>query len=563
VADGVEAGFAALELRERAFRFIEQHHRVSEEAVLAHVYGGALPSGLRGKLAAPLLADARLERDADGLWSVRLASKNLGSATTFTALVVVPSGPNPTRARLVRLVAFHVQDEHVVAHFDATLNPGRRVPRYVADRVGVEVETLNGLPSFADVLNELERFLSERPILAQDADLAWAFIDAEARGCKRVLVQPRLLDVNDLASALLELEGKPSLGRVASHLGISSTDIAAPDEEARVLVRVGCRLLAMAPSEATRRRDAAVALRRGATARALPDEPGVYVMRDRDQQPLYVGKARRLRSRLAAYVHRPLGATRRLEGLVSHVEVVDSTLCATDLEALILEDREIRRLEPRFNTVRQQRLPRIWIRRPASGLSARGRPLAPPRLELSGGPGSAAGEFVGPFRNEMLADQARQLAREVFELDALRHAEVDVYAEQLAQAWRFLGGDSQTAEALARQRSVTLLRKVVAFDVQAMLLPADPRQANYAVVRPAPGGAEVFVLRGAVLYGWGVVLSVDDDVRPLLDRREPRTYPEDIPVVLRWFGAQRPPTRLVWLPEDDADAIEAAVVSLG
>src|SRR5262245_14245260 len=169
VAESNEHGFAALELRERAFRFIAQHDRVSEEAVLAHVYGGALPGGLRAKLATPLLADARLERDADGLWSVRVTSEKLSSAIAFTALVVVPSGPNPTRARLVRLVALHVEGEQVVARFDATLNPGRRVPRYVADRVGVEVEALNGLPSFGDVLDELEQFLNERPILAQDA----------------------------------------------------------------------------------------------------------------------------------------------------------------------------------------------------------------------------------------------------------------------------------------------------------------------------------------------------------------------------------------------------------
>jgi hypothetical protein len=35
---------------------------------------------------------------------------------------------------------------------------------------------------------------------------------------------------------------------------------------------------------------------------------------------------------VAAYVHRPLGATRRLEGLVGSVTAVDATVCATDLD---------------------------------------------------------------------------------------------------------------------------------------------------------------------------------------------------------------------------------------
>src|SRR6185437_4453328 len=91
----------------------------------------------------------------------------------FTALSVVGSGPNPTRARVVRLVALHVENGAVQARFDVTLDPGRRVPRYAADRAGLEPEAFEGLPSFATILDDLAAFLEERPLLAQDAHLAW------------------------------------------------------------------------------------------------------------------------------------------------------------------------------------------------------------------------------------------------------------------------------------------------------------------------------------------------------------------------------------------------------
>src|SRR5438105_8893580 len=106
-----------------------------------------------------------------------------------------------------------------------------------------------------------------------------------------------LLDLNDLAVRLLDLKGKPSLSVVAAELGIGSIRIAHPDEEARVLALAGRRLLALGGAQDAAR--AASTLRRGSTARSLPDEPGVYVLRDRDQVALYVGKARRLRSRMA------------------------------------------------------------------------------------------------------------------------------------------------------------------------------------------------------------------------------------------------------------------------
>ena len=100
-----------------------------------------------------------------------------------------------------------------------------------------------------------------------------------------------------------------------------------------------------------------------------------------------------------------------------------------------------------------------------------------------------------------------------------------------------------------------------------MLLPADPREASYAVVRPGPSGIEGFLIDRGVCRAWSVLH--DDDVSQfaadLLAAAEPRTEPEDIDVVLRWFGAQRPPALLVHLPQDPldaADAIEAAALAL-
>jgi hypothetical protein len=210
----------------------------------------------------------------------------------------------------------------------------------------------------------------------------------------------------------------------------------------------------------------------------------------------------------------------------------------------------------------------VWIRWPYQRTSARGVPLAPPRLELSVGPQADDGEFVGPFRNEAIADAARGLAREVFELDALRRGDLTRYRASLTAAWRFLGGEKDVAETRARRASMDLLRKVLAFDVGRLLLPADPALARYAVLRPGPDGIEGFLLDRGVLRAWTV--CDDDDgfsfARSLLAAAEPRTAPEDARVVLRWFGAQRPPARLVHLPDADAlaaaDLIEAAVLDL-
>ena len=99
----------------------------------------------------------------------------------------------------------------------------------------------------------------------------------------------------------------------------------------------------------------------------------------------------------------------------------------------------------------------------------------------------------------MLAQQARRLAHEVFELDALRRTDRERYEQRLVEAWAFLTGQMGLAQTLAT-RAVCLLRQVVAFDIASMLLAADPRSACYAIVRPGPSGIEGLRLDRAILH---------------------------------------------------------------
>ena len=140
---GDASSFAPLELRDRAVAFLSERGPASEDEVLAHVYGGPAPSTLRARMAAPLLADPRLEQRSDGRWTIRGA--NPVTAAAFTTLAVVATGPTPGRARVVRVSALHVDADAVVGRFDVTLEGrqdclGRR--RHLADGVAaVIVET--------------------------------------------------------------------------------------------------------------------------------------------------------------------------------------------------------------------------------------------------------------------------------------------------------------------------------------------------------------------------------------------------------------------------------------
>lgn len=82
-----------------------------------------------------------------------------------------------------------------------------------------------------------------------------------------------------------------------------------------------------------------------------PDSPGVYLMKNSRGRIIYVGKAKRLRRRLASYFQKRGGQTPKTRALVSHIHTVDVLLTGTEKEALLLEAGLIKKHRPRYNIV--------------------------------------------------------------------------------------------------------------------------------------------------------------------------------------------------------------------
>lgn len=81
----------------------------------------------------------------------------------------------------------------------------------------------------------------------------------------------------------------------------------------------------------------------------LPRQPGVYQFRDQNGGILYVGKAKRLRTRVQSYFRNLEAKEGRLKLMISKIADVDVVVTDTEAEALILENTLIKKLQPRYN----------------------------------------------------------------------------------------------------------------------------------------------------------------------------------------------------------------------
>ncbi|HEU4563869.1 MAG TPA: excinuclease ABC subunit UvrC [Gemmatimonadaceae bacterium] len=81
----------------------------------------------------------------------------------------------------------------------------------------------------------------------------------------------------------------------------------------------------------------------------LPESPGVYLWKDAEGTILYVGKAKRLRSRVRSYFSADHTASVKTQVLVRHIADVDTIVVPSEAHALILEANLIKEHRPRFN----------------------------------------------------------------------------------------------------------------------------------------------------------------------------------------------------------------------
>ncbi|MCF7935874.1 MAG: excinuclease ABC subunit UvrC [Synergistales bacterium] len=133
--------------------------------------------------------------------------------------------------------------------------------------------------------------------------------------------------------------------------------------------------------------------------RSYPDRPGVYLMHDGEGRVLYVGKAKSLKKRVASYFRRSGFASPRLRKLVSLIEDISTIRTESEVEALVLEAKLIKRYQPFFNVELKmgERYPYIKVT---------SEPF--PRVVVTRHHSDDGGVYFGPFTR---VSEVRQLLR--------------------------------------------------------------------------------------------------------------------------------------------------------
>ena len=81
----------------------------------------------------------------------------------------------------------------------------------------------------------------------------------------------------------------------------------------------------------------------------LPLLPGVYIIRDKTDTIIYIGKAKRLRIRVSQYFREGVPHDNKVSQMIAHAYAFDVIVCQSEFEALVLEASQIKAHTPKYN----------------------------------------------------------------------------------------------------------------------------------------------------------------------------------------------------------------------
>lgn len=169
---------------------------------------------------------------------------------------------------------------------------------------------------------------------------------------------------------------------------------------------------------------------------SLPYLPGVYIMRDKEDTVIYVGKAKKLKNRVSQYFQDTASHTPKTLRMVAAVDHFDVIVAASEFEALVLECSLIKRYMPKYNILLKDDKGYPYIRLDIK------KPYPVPTLASRIEDDSA--EYFGPFGSRGITQQLIETILHVLKLPSCgRHFPRDIgkgrpclnYAMKQCEGW--------------------------------------------------------------------------------------------------------------------------------
>lgn len=283
------------------------------------------------------------------------------------AIVDIETTGGYASANSITEIAVFVHDgEKVVKRFETLINPQQKIPAYITSLTGITDAMVQDAPTFGEIADVVHDLLSENIFIAHSVNFDYSFVKHQLRSAGYDLVAKKLCTVR-LGRKVFPGLPSYSLGNLCRSLDINVENRHRAGGDAGATVKLFEHLLANGGSEHI---DQMLKRSSGeqwlplhvnkADITKLPSRPGVYYFHDAKNKIIYVGKAVNIKKRVTSHFTQN-DPDRKRQNLLRNLHNISFVQCATELEAIVLESAEIKRLWPKYNNSQKQPMQKFGL----------------------------------------------------------------------------------------------------------------------------------------------------------------------------------------------------------
>jgi DNA polymerase-3 subunit epsilon len=302
--------------------------------------------------------------------------------SAISVIDIETTGLSAYNNRITEIGIVKIADGKIVSEYTSLINPEQFIPPYITHMTGITNELVYGKPTFKQIYPEIKEQIESGSLAigGHNVSFDYRFVNTSAeRNGFKLITLPSLCTCRLARRLNLPVHSK-SLDNLSKFYGIKRTRVHRALDDARATAKIFLHFIDKMIEEMKMEtldeilsfqhrkiygfiKPSAKMLELRKVTREFPENPGVYMMRDKQDEIIYVGKASNLRKRAGSYFYHNTSHDLKTRKLLRHVRKIGYQTTGSELSALILESKLIKKHKPDFNSagIRYRRFPFIKI----------------------------------------------------------------------------------------------------------------------------------------------------------------------------------------------------------
>ncbi len=299
--------------------------------------------------------------------------------TTFVVCDVETTGMSSDYNRITEIGLIKIYNGEIIDKFTTLINPKQHIPSQITYLTGISNEDVMDKPTFEELSPKIRDFIFDKSHISAGVDPTILFTGHNVafdfnfvkksfeRAGENFDFNMRTVCTCKLARRLLKKLKSKSLGKVAEYFEIKADNFHRAYDDTLATSKILLKFLEILNEEYeletieevlrfqntkiyTSANKSPILKRIKADLKDFPRLPGVYFMKSKSEETIYIGKAKNLRERLATYLNFTSDLPPKIRNLIQSVHAIEFEVTDSELSALILESKMIKKHKPRFNT---------------------------------------------------------------------------------------------------------------------------------------------------------------------------------------------------------------------